>query len=481
MKQILNIDSDSFSTTVLQDVQKIRIQESDFANSVQPLPTDRKKELLKSDYPTYFEYSMGGNLKFYKEHLQLDFELEKKGSFIKNLRQQQRKTSHSDNDSEPESLRYSHKPQEKVIPVVNTIAEEPELSFDDYSSIYQPEFMLNINSQSLAKEIPKHSLDERVYDKKPADKRKKKEYKISSWSRDFIEDSSPENVLEHAEVHIVNKSKNSPREKENVALKKHDGDVFDYQSSSLKIQTNCEQLNNQEIVSIQNKGYGNQEIKTVKSDQNSNADTKKQTVSPKPRQPKVISSSVQYKDTQTKNTLAKESSSAQKQRFKDKSNDSALSLRKLENKIESKSKVKKPVERKEKSINYIQKKKFGNEKHPMRPVKKETLSPSFKNNEAKDKTNENVLSRLSINTTTMFDNDDFVFDELSAVEKKLSEPKLIKDADFYPESPVSELNFFKTPCSTRHNSLETFEQLESECIKDSVEEVTNYIFILLVF
>ena len=155
MKQILNIDSNSFSNTVLQDVQKIRIQESDFENSVQPLSTDKKKEPLKLDGPTYFEYSMGGNLKFYKEHLQKDFELKKKVYYVKNQRQQLRKTSHSDNDSEPESLRYFHKPQERVIPVVNTIAEEPELSFDNYSSIYQPEFMLNINSQSLAKRNPK--------------------------------------------------------------------------------------------------------------------------------------------------------------------------------------------------------------------------------------------------------------------------------------------------------------------------------------
>lgn len=473
MKQILNIDSDSFSTTVLQDVQKIRIQESDFENSVQSLPTDKKKESLKSDYPTYFEYSMGGNLKFYKEHLQQDFELEKKVSSIKNPRQQPRKTSHSDNDSEPESLRYSHKPQERVLPVVNTIAEEPELSFDDYSSIYQPEFMLNINSQSLAKEIPKHSLDERVYDENPADRRGKKEHKISSWSQDFIEESSPENVMEHVEVHIVNKSEVLPREKENFVLTKHHDDVFDYQSSlnSLKIKTNCKQLNNQEI----NRSKGNQEIKLIKSDKN-NAGTKKQTASPKPRQPKAINSSVENRDTQTKNILSKESSPAQKQRFKDKSDDSAPPLRKPENiEIESRSKIKKPVERKEKSINSIQKKKFDNEKHTLRPVKKETLLPSFEKNEAQ------LSTRLSINPTVMFDNSDFVFDELSTVEKKLSEPKLVKDADFYPESPISEVSFFKTPCSTRHNSLETFEQLESECIKDSVEEVINCIFIVLVF
>ena len=73
-----------------------------------------------------------------------------------------------------------------------------------------------------------------------------------------------------------------------------------------------------------------------------------------------------------------------------------------------------------------------------------------------------------------------MFEELGkAAEKKLSESKPKKDAEFYPESPVSELHFFKTPCSTRHNSLETFEQLESECIQERDKQVRNMHFGLI--
>ena len=277
-------------------------------------------------------------------------------------------------------------------------------------------------------------------------------------------------MLEHVEVHVVNKSKILPRAKENVVSTKHDGDLFDYQSSSLKLKTNSKQAHNQEIKSVQNKSKRNKEM--IKSNKN-NSVIEKQTISPKPRQPKAIQSSVENKDTLTKNTLSKESFSAQKEKNKNKSSDSVPPLRKPENKIDSKRKVRKPVERKENSINLIQEKEFDYDEPVLRTVKKEPLVSSFKDSEAKGKTQENLTPRLNVNRTTMFGNDDFLFDELSTVEKKLSEPKLKKDADFYPESPISELNFFKTPCSTRHNSLETFEKLESECIKDSVEEVKN--------
>jgi hypothetical protein len=104
----------------------------------------------------------------------------------------------------------------------------------------------------------------------------------------------------------------------------------------------------------------------------------------------------------------------------------------------------------------------------------ENSLPCAANNQRSVKPQENFLSMLNIDTTTMFDNTD-LFEELEmTTEKMLSEPKRNKDAEFYPESPISELHFFKTPCSTRHNSLETFEQLESECIEGCVQVRSLY-------
>ncbi len=492
MKQILNIDSDSFSTTVLQDVQEIRIQESDqFENSVQPLSNYPKK--ISFNYPTYFEYSMGGNLKFYKEHLQQDIELENKVYSVKNPRQRLRKPSHSDNDSEPEALRYACKPQEKVTPVVNTIAEEPELSFDDYSSIYQPEFMLNINSKSLVKEIPKIGLRDRVNNKEMKDRRRTDKHKIASWSQDLIEDSPPENVMENLEVHVVSKPNDFPAAKQNVVLTNHE-DMFDYHSSSAKTKRHSKRLENQEIEPVQNtskgnqgiklvqdkskgnqemksvqdKSRGNEEMKPVKIDKNK-VGTKNKTVSLKTRQPKTIQGSDRSNVAEDKNILSKENSSAKKKNIVNHITPS--SLKKAKSKKESKDRAKKTTERTEIPKKLIQTKQLDNNYESI------CFKDTAANNETCVKPQDDFVSRLSIDT--ILDNTD-LFEELGkAAEKKLSESKPKKDAEFYPESPVSELHFFKTPCSTRHNSLETFEQLESECIQERDKQVRNMHFGLI--
>ncbi|XP_046847095.1 uncharacterized protein LOC124440708 [Xenia sp. Carnegie-2017] len=154
-KQIVNIDSDIFRSTLLEDVKEIRIQENydDTEKNESYLISDENTK--GNNYPIYFEYSMGGNLQCYKEHLKKNFVLENKSRCAKDSEiQRSRKTSHSDYDSEPESLRYARKPQENMPHAVNAITEEPELLFDYYSSIYQPEFMLNINSDSFCDDLP---------------------------------------------------------------------------------------------------------------------------------------------------------------------------------------------------------------------------------------------------------------------------------------------------------------------------------------
>lgn len=469
MKQILNIDSDSFSTTVLQDVQEIRIQESDqFQNLVQPLSNYQEKESFHC--PTYFEYSMGGNLKFYKEYLQQDLELENKIYSVKNRRQRLRKTSHSDNDSEPEALRYACKPQEKVMPVVNTIAEEPELSFDDYSSIYQPEFMLNINSKSLVKEMPKHALGDRVDKELMGNKRRNDKHTIASWSQDLIEDSPPENVVEDLEVRVVNKSMSLPAVKQNAVITNHE-DMFVYHSSSVKTKRNSKQLENQEMKSLQGKSKGNQEIKSSQLDKNKIC-TENKTVSSKPGQPKTTQSRDESKVAEAKIILSKEKSSAQKKSIINHTTPSPP-CRKAEIKKESKDRAKKSsAERIEKSKKLIHTKELDNKKYSSILSEDKNTLPDAENNQTSIESQDNFLSMLSTDTTTFFDNVD-LFKELGTGEKKLGEPKLKADAEFYPESPISELNFFKTPCSTRHNSLETFEQLESECIEDIAKQVRN--------
>ena len=485
MKQILNIDSDSFSATILQDVQEIRIQESDqFENSVHS--HSQKEESL--DCPTYFEYSMGGNLKFYKEHLQQDFEMENHVYSTKNQRQRLRKSSHSDNDSEPEALRYAHKAQEKVVPAVNTISEEPELSFDDYSSIYQPEFMLNINSKSLVKEMPKHGLGdnkERAKGKEIMDKVKNNEHKIASWSQNFVGDSSPENVAENLEVHIISKSNNQPAVKQNILSKSHE-QMFDYHSPLVKTKRNGKQLENKELEpvhdkskgmkSVENKSgenegmksvksRGNQETMSVKRDQNK---TKNKMTNLKPRQPKTIQSSTES-NVGVKNISSNDHPSLKRKKIVN--NMTPPLLKKTESKKDSKDGLKKATERRKTSKNLIPKMESNSD---VSRFYEENSLPCAANNQRSVKPQENFLSMLNIDTTTMFDNTD-LFEELEmTTEKMLSEPKRNKDAEFYPESPISELHFFKTPCSTRHNSLETFEQLESECIEGCVEVRSLY-------
>ena len=479
---MLNIDSDSFSTTVLQDVQEIRIQESDqFENSAHSLSNYQKEESL--DCPTYFEYSMGGNLKFYREHLQQDFEMEDQVFSIKNQRQRQRKSSHSDNDSEPEALRYVRKPQEKVVPVVNTISEEPELSFDDYSSIYQPEFMLNINSKCLVKEIPKHGFEDnkgRDDNKGIDDKMKNDKHKIASWSQNFIEDSSPENIAENLRVQIISKSNiNLPSVEQNIVSKSPEY-MFGYSSSLVETKRNGKQLknkdsepahekkkDNQEIKSVEDKSKGNQEMKLVKRDQNK---TKNKIVTSKPRQPKTIENSAES-NVKVKTILSKENSSLKKTKIVN--HMAPLLPKKNEIKKGTKDRTKKTLEKMETPKKLLPNKELNSD--PSVPCQDKNTFPTTANYQTSVKPQENFLSRLNMDTTSMFDNID-LFEELEmTTERMFSEPKQNKDAHFYPESPISELHFFKTPCSTRHNSLETFERLESECIEDSVQ-VRNAMF-----
>lgn len=468
MKQILNLDSDSFTTTVLQDVQEIRIQESNdcFENSVQPTFNYKKNEPFV--FPEYFEYSMGGNIKFYKEHLQHATELENRIFPFKKLGQRLRKSSHSDNDSEPESQRYARKSQEKVIPAVNTISEEPELSFDDYSSIYQPEFILNINSETLVKEIPGNISGENVGRKKEEIKERKKSNKsnVASWSKNFIEENSPENAVENVDVHVKQtESKILPAVKQNTVFTNHE--VFTFYSTSVEETPKRKSRRNQDVASEEDKDSMNTHKKSVKLDK-SQLSKKNSTKTVKIQNPRKIIQSEESNIIKVKAVLPNEKSSQRKQ-DKDVLHSSTFPPRKAENRNEKKDRVKKP-EKEEKSKELSQRKKFDSGKHILIQSSKDECLSRAEGNSASENKKGSFLSRLTISTTPNIFYDVDLFEELETVEKTFREARK-KNETFYPESPVSEVHFFKTPCSTRHNSLETFEQLENECIEDGNNQV----------
>ncbi|XP_028393863.1 muscle M-line assembly protein unc-89-like [Dendronephthya gigantea] len=456
VKQILNLDSDSFTTTVLQDVQEIRIQETNdcFETSIQPTFNYTKNESFV--LPEYFEYSMGGNIRFYKEHLQHASERENRISPFKKLGQRLRKSSHSDNDSEPESQRYARKSQEKVIPLVNTISEEPELSFDDYSSIYQPEFILNINSENLVKEIPGNISGENVVRRNKEeikDRKKNNENNGASCSKNLIEENSPKNVVENVDVHVKQtKSEIVPPVKEDAFFTNHD--VFTFYSTSVEENPKRKFRKNQDFALEEDKDNKNTLKKAVKIGK-SEVSRKNLTTSVKIQKPRKVIQSEESNVIKAKDVLPSEKFSHRKQ-DKDVLHCSTSPLRKAENRIEKKDRARKP-QKKEKPRDLSQLKKFDSEKH---------LLSRTEDNSTSDNKKGSFLSRLNISTTPITFDDCDLFEELETIEKTINDEPRKKDETFYPESPISEVHFFKTPCSTRHNSLETFEQLENECIED---------------
>ena len=465
MTQILNIDSGNFSNTVLQDVQEIRIQEAGYENAIQSRSNDKKKEYL--DCLPYFEYSMGGNLKFYKEHLQHDFELEDKvfGS-MNNLEPRVRQSSHSDNDSEPESLRYARKPQEKVMPIINTITEEPELSFDDYSSIYQPEFMLNINSQSLVKEMPKKALIENAYLKKAIDNKKKDKSADQNLCQD-ISDSISKTLVNNVEIHVASKSKVLPVGKGNDVLNKHEDCMFDYQSPL--VTTNTKQLEKPQIKSKLNKSTENQRLMSENFDKNTTFSIKNETTSFKLKAVKITNN-----ETTAKHNI-NETFPTQKQSKTPLDHTSSAPAK---NKMRLKYRAQ-MTDFKEKSKKLGQEEGYNSKNVVMPQLTRKNILPRSKNIQSTDKAQVgSFLSDSEMNIDMVKFNNKDLFDELELTKQTLSEKTLKRSTEFYPESPISEVHFFKTPCSTRHNSLETFEQLESECIEQNIEQVSvNFVII----
>lgn len=555
VKQVLNIDSNRFITLVRQDMQEIRIQDLDqFQNSVQPL----MNYLTKCCFPTYFEYSMGGNLRFYKEHLQQDFELKNKLYSLKNSRQQLRKSSHSDNDSEPEALRYVLKPPDTA-PVVNTIAEEPELSFDDYSSIYQPELMLNINSKSLVQEAPKIAL--RDYNREIEDTRKNDRHlsKPSSWSPDLIDDPSPVRLLENLTVLTSNQkdmfenytssiqretyarkkldSKDKPS-KENVEMRPVPDKTTEKKMSknmSLQSQLNKKEQEkkssedtsiggkkvmntfgekstlkqelrsvekkdksvNQNRILIQDKSKERDEIINLVQDKMNSAEgkgkeeeqkkkpihdirqAKKESINKckavgcKPRQPNTLQRSEKYAKAGNKTVLKEKSSKQAKKEYINNPSPSPPNEIKLKMDLSEKSEKKT-----ESSIRSLLL------ENDMRAAYYDTVRPQVKNTSPSAIDNHSVSNSpvymFSMDTNRIFDDVD-LFEGLEiACDKKLSE-QTDNDEEFYPASPISELHFFKTPCSTRQNSLEIFEKIESECIDlDNIKKVSD-IFIHVLY
>ena len=137
---------------------------------------------------------MGGNLKFYKEHFMKDYLIAKSCSkshrsttnssalgsppreqrnhttnypALGCLPREQRNRSISDQDSDPEALRFSQKYQTHgtngdVMEQSNTA----DLSFDHYSTIYQPEFLLNVAQRPHQNHVIGDILEEHVVLKK---------------------------------------------------------------------------------------------------------------------------------------------------------------------------------------------------------------------------------------------------------------------------------------------------------------------------
>lgn len=386
-KQILNVDSDSFSTTLLQDVKEFRIQESISENLTgTSLPETQI-------WPTNFEYSMGGNLKFYKKHLKRDH-LGSKLPTVSYLRRQ-RNISTSDNDSEPESLRYSRKSLMPSTVDIITEEREAELSFDNYSTIYQPEFLLNIRSQSLVKQAP-NEIREAKQCEEITDSGKPKENRTSNISVEKpIEKRKPKaNKTDNISVKKpVEKRKPTLKSKRPaVANVIKEEEVFDYD------------------------GYTCSEGKE---------NTKKD------KYP------LRHDDRQHRNELfIKEEE-----------------LKTIGNKLETE---------KNKAIKKSKEKKFrtntsvlattdvvsGNVTENMA----QDFFPSFNKHDNVVRDNTNWTEEINIRNENNF----------------VGETRKHEATYFYPESPIAEVDFFKTPCSTRHNSLESLTGLEN-CGEESSE------------
>ena len=317
---------------------------------------------------------MGGNLKFYKKHLKQDY-FETKISHARYLRHE-RKISHSDNDSDPESLRYSRKYLAPSNDDVIAEEHDVELSFDDYSTIYEPEFLLNVKPQPMVQETTNPTLDTRQTNE-TREKRKTKENKKNTAA-------SFENGL-------------SPWSKEplTTGYDVKEQPVFDYYASIGERETS----KNDELIQKQNSISSHNELVSEKK--------------------KIVRLKTEKKC-----------------KFRQSS--------KIPNKKNEESHL-----RTSKNI----------------PEASQTIHVNVE---------ENCKKHLSLRLHDKYINDIGDDSGWNGEVKMKHNAKVEEDKDvteFYPESPVAEINFFKTPCSTRHNSLEILTDMKEDSEESSDKEV----------
>ena len=329
---------------------------------------------------------MGGNVKFYKEHLEQDF-FKRKIPTVSCLRPQS-KVSLSDQDSDPESLRYSRRIQSQNTVDVIMEEREAELSFDNYSTIYQPEFLLNVKSQPL---IIKSSSKAR-------------------GTRQVVETRDMRNVQENETISIAAK----------ISLEE------------------------------------------IKVDRDSEPSKPSNTVSGIDEQPVFDYDLCSY-IPRKENTKAKEDKVPLRHNVIPCRKPLIIKENKfLESKPKKIEKVKKLVKSKILDKEQETEQNLGSNENFSKT--NDILSMNINEN-----SEENIS--LSFNKQNIFSSEDTFW----YCERKINDHDGVdsrKEAEqFYPESLKAEANFFKTPCSTRYNSLESFTDLEQNEPEDTSKEV----------